>query len=243
MALFIIFGIAAGFSGFGLWRVYLGLDSARFPMVSFGDPFLRIYGRIPRHIINFMQALQQFLSVAVVVLGNSTLLTQIAQKKICFVVVIVIVMVVGMISGLITTLQKLGWMCNLSVWLNVANFIIIMVASKYNPIDYGAVAASSLIKKIEKVVTFAGPPPAQYQQQVTGFASQFNAVSTMVYAYAGALLFVAFMAEMRHPMDFWKGMLCAQMFICFTYLLFGAYVYGNWGQYAIFNISQYCRVS
>lgn len=38
-------------------------------------------------------------------------------------------------------------------------------------------------------------------------------------------------------MDFWKGMLCAQAFICFVYLLFGAFVYAEWGQYAIFNIT------
>jgi amino acid permease len=91
VALFIIFGIAAGFAGFGLWRVYIGLDSARFPMISFGDPFLRIYGPKYRHVINFMQALQQFLSVCVVVLGNSTLLGQIAQESICFIAVIIIV--------------------------------------------------------------------------------------------------------------------------------------------------------
>lgn len=46
----------------------------------------------------------------------------------------------------------------------------------------------------------------------------------MIDAYSGALIFVAFMAEMRHPMDFWKGMMCAQAFICFVYILFGAYV-------------------
>lgn len=73
-------------------------------------------------------------------------------------------------------------------------------------------------------MTFAGPPPAQYQQQVVGFASQFGAVNVMVYAYSGALIFVAFLAEMRHPWDFWKGLLMAQTFICVVYVFFGAYV-------------------
>lgn len=43
-------------------------------------------------------------------------------------------------------------------------------------------------------------------------------------SWGGALLFVAFMAEMRHPMDFWKGMLCAQVFIGVVYIFFGAFV-------------------
>jgi hypothetical protein len=55
-------------------------------------------------------------------------------------------------------------------------------------------------------------------------------------SYGGALLFVAFLAEMRHPWDFWKGMLAAQSFICVVYIFFGAFVYGHYGQYAISNI-------
>jgi Kef-type K+ transport system membrane component KefB len=43
-------------------------------------------------------------------------------------------------------------------------------------------------------------------------------------SYGGALLFIAFLAEMRHPWDFWKGMLVAQVFICFVYIFFGAFV-------------------
>lgn len=86
--------------------------------------------------------------------------------------------------------------------------------------------------------TFAGAPPQQYQQQVVGFASSFNAVNTMVYAYSGALLFVAFLAEMRHPMDFWKGAFLAQLFICCVYVFFGAFVYSQYGQYSISNIAQ-----
>lgn len=58
----------------------------------------------------------------------------------------------------------------------------------------------------------------------------------MIYSWGGCLLFVAFLSEMRHPMDFWKAMLCAQSFICFVYIFFGAYVYGHWGQYSASNI-------
>ncbi|KAI7709829.1 amino acid transporter-like protein, partial [Hortaea werneckii] len=106
---------------------------------------------------------------------------------------------------------------------------------------YPAVTKSTLIKTIEPIMTFAGQPPDQYQQQVPGFASQFNAVNTMVYSYAGALLFVAFLAEMRNPMDFWKGLFCAQAFICIVYLLFGLFVYSFWGQYSANNIVNVIR--
>ena len=79
--------------------------------------------------------------------------------------------------------------------------------------------------------------------------------SEPVDSYGGALLFVAFLAEMRHPWDFWKGLLCAQLFICIVYIMFGAFVrqavriclcfelladyvqvYGHYGQYSVSNL-------
>ena len=78
-----------------------------------------------------------------------------------------------------------------------------------------------------------------YQQQSTNpFSAQFNAVDSMVYAYSGALLFVAFLSEMRHPWDFWKGIFMAQVFICVVYVFFGAFVYSFFGQYSASNIGQ-----
>ncbi|KAI7157959.1 hypothetical protein KC349_g5248 [Hortaea werneckii] len=56
------------------------------------------------------------------------------------------------------------------------------------------------------------------------------------HAYSGALLFVAFLGEMRNPWDFWKGLFLAQGFICFVYILFGVFVYSNFGQYSASNI-------
>jgi hypothetical protein len=43
-------------------------------------------------------------------------------------------------------------------------------------------------------------------------------------AYGGALLFIAFLSEMRHPADFWKGLFVAQLFISIVYIIFGALV-------------------
>ncbi|KAJ5707678.1 hypothetical protein N7488_007479 [Penicillium malachiteum] len=236
-ALYIIFGIAAGISGWILWTVFLNLDSSRYPMLSFGDTYFRVFGPNWRHFINITQSLQQFMSVAVLILGNATTLSQLADEKICFVVCMIICMVVGMFLGGIRSLQRLGWLTNVSVWINIVSFIIIMVsAANYLP-DYSAVTSSTLIKGIKPIKTFAGPPPSEYQQQGAGFVGQFNGVDELVYSYGGAILFVAFLAEMRHPMDFWKGMMIAQAFICVVYIVFGAFVYHFWGQYSSSSIN------
>ena len=92
--------------------------------MSFGDPFYRIYGKKTRHFINVMQSLQQWFSVAVLILGNGQTLAEIAVNKICFIACMIICMAIGMITGLMRGLQHIGWLANLSVWMNVTNFII-----------------------------------------------------------------------------------------------------------------------
>lgn len=62
-------------------------------------------------------------------------------------------MLVGILSTGIRSLQKLGWICNLSVWLNVTSFIIVMYASANNPINYSSALNSTLIKKVSPSVT------------------------------------------------------------------------------------------
>lgn len=241
VALYVVFGIFAAFSGWILWVVFLGLDSSRFPMVSFGDTYFRVYGSWARHFINVGQALQQFMTVCVLILGSGTIISQLSNEHLCFIVCMLIFTIVGMALGSIRSLQRVGWLANASVWINIVSFIIIMVASAHFTIDYQAVYSSTRIKPLPDgsnapVITFASTPPDQFQLQAAGFAGEFNGVDSMVYSYGGALLFIAFLAEMRHPWDFWKGMLLAQSFIAFVYILFGAFVYSNYGQYSIGNI-------
>jgi hypothetical protein len=120
----VVFGIAAGFSGWILWRVFLGLDSSRYPILSFGDPFFRVYGRTARHFINVTQSLQQFMTVAVLVLGSGQVIAQLSNAKICYIVCFLIFMIVGMICGLMRSLQHVGWLANASVWMNIVSFLI-----------------------------------------------------------------------------------------------------------------------
>lgn len=128
VGIFVLMGLAAGASGWMIWRVFLGLDSSRYPVMSFGDPFLRLYGPWMRHFINFAQALQMFLSVAVVLLGQTSLIAQLAGSvNLCYVVCGIIALVVGIASGAMRTLKHLGWFCNIAVWINIVSFIIMWV--------------------------------------------------------------------------------------------------------------------
>jgi len=91
-SLYFIFGVAAFASGWFLYEMFLGLDSSRFPLLSYGDIYLRVYGVKMRHFINFAQALCQFMTVAVLILGIGTTISQLSNESICFVVCMIITM-------------------------------------------------------------------------------------------------------------------------------------------------------
>lgn len=239
IGVFVLFGLAAMASGFMIWWVFLGLDSSRFPMLSFGDPFFRLFGPKTRHFINVLQAFQMFCTVAVIVIGSAQIISQLNGGKMCYIACGIIALVIGIASGFFKALKHIGWFANSAVWINIVSFIIILVvAPKYGP-DKELINQITLIKSDDPVKTFWGVPPPEYQQQTTNlFAAQFNGVDSIVYAYSGALLFVAFLSEMRRPMDFWKGALLAQTFIMVVYLIFGAVVYTFLGQYSYSAITQ-----
>lgn len=79
------------------------------------------------------------------------------------------------------------------------------------------------------IQTSAGLPP-----DALGFTGSVNGLMQAVYAYGGAMLFVEFMAEMKRPRDFWKGMIFAQAFIYVCYVFYGCFLYGYQGQYTVF---------
>lgn len=103
--------------------------------------------------------------------------------------------------------------------------------------NYAAIEASFGLPPGE-IKTFAGTPPDGFKTGGNGSSAGVNAASQAVLAFGGALFFPAFMAEMRHPMDFWKGMICAQALLTAVYIVFGAEVYHFYGQYTYLPIVQ-----
>ena len=97
------------------------------------------------------------------------------------------------------------------------------------------VVADAAIKANSAFNITKGDPIRQTAGQIPGldFTVSVNGLMQAVYSYGGAMLFIEFMAEMRRPFDFWKGMLFAQLFIYFFYLFFGLFVYSYQGQYSL----------
>ncbi|KAG9312425.1 transmembrane amino acid transporter protein-domain-containing protein [Chiua virens] len=229
VACFVAFGIMAAYSGFLLWHMFLKLDSERFPLRSFGDLGYRIYWNlVPRWVVvcNVLQSLQLIFNVALIILGNGQGLSQMSQFELC----LVFAMSSGcMILGQIRTLQKFGWIANFSIWLNIITLVITMGAVAHTVPNYQAANTAYGITPAPVQTMAINPQP---------FQNQLNGIMQIVFSYGGAMIFTEFMAEMRRPMDFWKAMACAQVFICLVYMFFGLFVYSYQGQFTLIIANQ-----
>ncbi|KAL1868424.1 hypothetical protein VTK73DRAFT_3690 [Phialemonium thermophilum] len=244
IALFTVFGIMSLYSGWILWKVFLGLDSDRYPLRTYADVFFRLFGPWARHAVNAAQALQLLLLLSVLILSSGQSIAQMSKGPgggvaFCFVACLLVFMIAGFLVGQIRTLQRLGWLANFAVWVNLTSLFIVMgLVTKYPP-NFAAIEASfgpGFAKG--PIRTFAGTPPDGLATGGSGFVGSLNGLNQAVYSYGGAMLFVNFLSEMRHPLDFWKGLLCAEIFIYAVYLTFGLYVYSRQGQYSFLPVTQ-----
>lgn len=139
-ALYIVFGFLAVYSGLQLWKQFQGLDSTKYPLRNYGDLAFRIYGQVARIGVNVLQSFQFFLNVALLIESNGQGLAQMAAGPnattatagLCFAVAELVFMLAGFLLGQIRTLQRLGFLANIAIWLNV--IVIIMTYAPLSPL-------------------------------------------------------------------------------------------------------------
>lgn len=243
----------ASISGWYVWGVYMHMDSDRYPLRDFGQAFFRVFGSELRHVINALQSLQMIMLVAVLILSNGGAISQVSIGKdgingngLCFIVCFLIFALLGMVLGQIRTLQRFGWLANLSVWLTITASLIAIGVSAVSAPNYATMFGTfggagtpygdtnfpnGTVGVTVPIVKFAGTPPSGYASGGTGFLGTYQGLNSIIYAYGGAMLFFNLLAEMRNPWDFWKGMLCADIFIYLVYMFFGLFQYSYQGQY------------
>jgi hypothetical protein len=98
------------------------MDSDRFPIRDYGADFFRVFGPLARHIINVLQSFQMILTLGALILGMGQSIAQISDgtsKPVCFVVCLLIFTLIGVVLGQVRTLQRLGWLSNFAVWMNM----------------------------------------------------------------------------------------------------------------------------
>ncbi|KAI2790114.1 hypothetical protein POX_d05619 [Penicillium oxalicum] len=238
IAFYTVFGIMAGYSGYLIWRVFLGVDSLQFPVRNYGDLGFRTIGRYGRYITNICQGISLLLILGQVVMLFGQNISQISRFRLCYAVCPAIFACAGFVITQVRTLRNYGWFANLAVWMNLFVVVMTVAVMAQSPPNYpistlgsaGSAVDPSTIKPDRKG---RYPPIIHYNSIPTGrLVGAINGMLSGVTAYAGAQLFVEFLAEMKRPRDFIKAMWGAQFFIYAIYLTSGCLVYHFQGQYS-----------
>lgn len=228
----------AGYSGYLIWHVFLGIDSYEFPARNYGDLGFRTWGQTARYVTNIMQALGLLLLLGQVTIQYGENISQTSQFKLCYAVCPVLFVCVGFFLTQIRTLKAYGWIANFAVWLNLLSIFITMGVIANSPPNYAIStlgSAGSAVDPDTITPDKAGNYPAIIHYgglPANSLVGSINGLLSGVLAYAGAQLFVEFLAEMRRPRDFLKAMWGAQFFIYAVYLIYGCFVYHYQGQYS-----------
>jgi len=224
--IFFFLGVVATYTGLILLNLFVKLDTPEQPIRTFSDIAERIAAHwgpvvaaIVRHTVAVLQAIQLLMSVAVLIFGNSIVLSQLVNFNICFIVCLVIFAAIGNVGGLIKTFKNLSIFANFSVWLNLTVCFLCMGVGNHA----GVLIPGTGIVDASTVTTgaFLSQP----------FQLMAVAVSNIIYAYGGATMYVELMSEMRNPREFWKSLFCAEFIIIGMYFLFGLFFYSEMGQY------------
>ncbi|KAF2485816.1 transmembrane amino acid transporter protein-domain-containing protein [Neohortaea acidophila] len=222
---YFFFYLLAIFAGQVIWKLYLSLDSVKYPVICYADLGERVFGRWVRHVFNIFQSGQLLFNVALLINGNAQVLADLADFRAgtCFLIMCLVFYFIGAFIGQIQSLKNFAWFANCNIWLNIVTMILTL---------YG-IATSAPVPQYSYHTTL-GPIDVStwIPAYAHGWFNQVEGVQLAVFAYGGAMIFPEFMAEMRKPHDFWKAAACAQFFCFFTYMLFGLLVYSYQGQYA-----------
>ena len=173
--------LIAVFAGQVIWKLYLSLDSSRFPVVCYADLGERMFGRVIRHVFNIFQSLQLVFNVALLINGNAETLAQLVNFKACFMVMAVVWFLVGGLGGQIRSLKNFAWFANCNIWLNIAT----MIMTIYGCAHYLPEPSLSQHHNLDQPVITAGWIPSYN----TGWYQQVSGAQLAVFAYGGAMIF------------------------------------------------------
>jgi hypothetical protein len=76
----------AGYSGYLIWRVFLGVDSYEFPARNYGDLGFRTWGTTARYVTNICQALGLLLLLGQVTIQYGENISQVSRFRLCYAV-------------------------------------------------------------------------------------------------------------------------------------------------------------
>ncbi|KAL8908549.1 MAG: hypothetical protein Q9207_000759 [Kuettlingeria erythrocarpa] len=157
--------------GFLLRRMFLQLNSGSNPLRSFGGVAYRVAYRVAwtvaRHMFNVFQSAQVLFNVGIMIIHNGQSLSQISKGSVCFVILCLVWAIAGAPTGQIPTLEKLCWLANFAIWVNVLMLIITTAVIFHSNLNYGS-AGQQRCPQGPVVTTANSPDSFTFAGQLVG---------------------------------------------------------------------------
>ncbi|GFZ50956.1 hypothetical protein JCM24511_08714 [Saitozyma sp. JCM 24511] len=202
------------------WSDYVvGTFKLNHPEVyTLADVGFLIGGPIGREILGFAYWLEQTAIAGAGLLSFSVALNAITGHGTCTVAFVVVGAVLNVLFSSIQTLDRIS----IVGWVGLAGIMssIITLAVAVGVQDRPSAAPQ---------VGFWSPDTAVARDAT--FVDAINAVSVVVFAYAGTPNFFNIVGEMKNQRDYTKSVITCQAFVTAVYLIIGCTVYHFVGQY------------
>ncbi|BGP40954.1 hypothetical protein JCM10450v2_004959 [Rhodotorula kratochvilovae] len=198
---------------------YIGIFKVNHPTVySVADCGYLMFGPIGREVFGVGYWLLMTCISGSAFLGISTALNAMSMHATCTAVFVAVAAVVTLPFASLRTMGSVKWVG----WVGLVSMIVsIMLVT----IAVGAGGRPSLAPKegpLDLEIVMWGKPT---------FADAMNAISNLVFSYAGTSAFLPIASEMRNPRDYPKAVALCQSFVTLFYIVVGVVVYMYAGQY------------
>ncbi|KAI0094603.1 amino acid transporter [Irpex rosettiformis] len=190
---------------FALYTAKLLIDfKLRHPEVhSMGDAGYILFGPIGREVLSAGTVVFASFAAGSELLSGQQALSALSDNGLCAVYLLLIFAFATLLVALPRTLNQLGWLGVLSVFLIIICGVAAMIGTGINPLS-------------NRVIQTTAP---------NSFLQAFLAVTNPVFAYAGHFMFFILISEMKCPKDAMKAAWCLQVFTTVYYSAFSVVVY------------------
>ncbi|GAA5824526.1 hypothetical protein JCM11251_000459 [Rhodosporidiobolus azoricus] len=151
-------------------------------------------------------------------LGLSTALNAISLHGACTAIFVAVAAIATFPVASLRTLGNIRWIG----WVGLASMVVSILLVAIAVGAGGRPSPAPQEGPWDKEIVYFGNP---------SFSDAMNAVSNIMFSYAGTAAFLPIASEMRRPQDFTKAVILCQSFVTAFYLVVGIVVYMYAGQY------------
>ncbi|GAA5890402.1 hypothetical protein JCM8208_004856 [Rhodotorula glutinis] len=198
---------------------YIGMFKLKHPTVySVADCGMIMFGPVGREIFGVGYWLLMTCIAGSALLGISTALNAMSLHATCTAVFVAVAAAVTLPFASMRTMGDIRWIG----WVGLVSMIVSIMLVTIAVAVGGRPSLAPQTGPWDKDLVLWGNPT---------FAEAMNAISNLVFSYAGTSAFLPIASEMRNQRDYPKAVVLCQSFVTIFYLVVGIVVYFYAGQY------------